>query len=57
MGKSMKHYQSSDNGLSKIKKLVPTKPRQKNVQIPLYNEEEDDYDDDCLERNYPTDNG
>jgi hypothetical protein len=53
----MKHYQSSDNGLSKIKKLVPTKPRQKNVQIPLYNEEEDDYDDDCLERNYPTDNG
>lgn len=53
----MKHYQSSDNGLSKIKKVVTTKPRQKNVQIPLYNEEEDDYDDDCLERNYPTDNG
>jgi len=57
----MKHYQSSDNGLSKIKKVVTTKPRQKNVQIPLYNENEneddDGFDDDYVERNYPTDNG
>ena len=55
----MKHYQSSDNGLSKIKKVVTTKPRQKNVQIPLYNKNEDDdgFDDDYVERNYPTDNG
>lgn len=54
----MKHYQSSDNGLTKIKKLVVTKPRQKNVQIPLYNEnEDDDFDDDYVERNYPINNG
>jgi len=43
----MKHYQSSDNGLAKIKKLVPTKPRQKNVQIPLYNEDGEDDDKYC----------
>jgi len=55
----MKHYQHSDNGLKKIKKISSTKPRQKNVQIPLYNEDHDDEydDDDYLERNYPNNNG
>ena len=43
----MKNYQSSDNGLTKIKKLVVTKPRQKSVQIPLYNE--DEYEDDDID--------
>jgi len=42
----MKHYQNSDNGLKKIKKISSTKPRQKNIQIPEYEDNEDGFDDD-----------
>ncbi len=54
LGKSVKHYHSSDNGFKKIKKLEQTKTRQKMVQIPLDNDHDDDndFDDVYFGRNF-----